>query len=423
MRCAGGSGLNPFHFSLCIAPMARRLPSESIVRGTIDNTRKGLVEVKLWLHGLAQPLEVTLVGHPMADIAGCKVEFRPFPGADQKPYEGELPLKQRGSCGEITASRKCRILDVEESEMPVFFGDEIGLPSHLENTLYIEWFTPELGRLLLESGGMEITVSEPAWVPTEEDARQAQEGAEAAMQDLVDRLSGNKVEPPEAREMDEFEWERFLQEGDRRTDALMELLEKFGDDENAWSKAGKFMGWDHGEDDGEDPDEHGLVLEDPEGWKAADGVDDDGDAWKVESEEFDDDDEIDEEDEEDEASLAEYVRQRNEISTRVSKLLDMRPTYKGRGDGEEFGPEQEFDFALMKLSAKLAGALDGITRDPDALPEAGMVIALLKRTLMIVDEVIALFEAAAVREDQRLEVFGIREQILQKIDGLRRGEW
>ena len=407
--------------------MARRLPSESIVRGTIDNTRKGLVEVKLWLHGVDQPLEVTLAGHPMADIAGCKVEFCPIPGADQKPYEGGLPLKQRGSCGEITASRKCRILDVEESEMPVFVGDEIGLPSHLENTLYIEWFTPELGRLVLESGGMEITVSEPAWVPTEEDIRQAQEGAEAAMQDLVDRLSGNKVEPPEAREMDEFEWERFLQEGDRRTDALMELLEKFGDDEHAWSKAGKFMGWDHGEDDGADSDESGFVVEGADAWKVgADDTDndlDDGDSWKSESEELDDDDDIDEDDEEDQAALAAYVRQRNEISTRVAQLLDMRPTYKGRGDGEEFGPEQEFDFALMKLSSKLAGALDGLTRDPDVRPEAGMVIALLKRTLGIIDEGIALFEAAAVPEDQRVEVFGIREQILQKIDGLRRGEW
>ena len=124
------------------------------------------------------------------------------------------------------------------------------------------------------------------------------------------------------------------------------------------------------------------------------------------------------------SAIAAYAdRERNEISARVAKLLDQRPTYKGRGDAEEFGPEQEFDFALMKLSAKLAGALDGLARDPDIRPEAGMVIALLKRTLVIIDEGIALFDSAAVPEDQRVEVFGVREQILQKIDGLRRGEW
>ena len=51
-----------------------------------------------------------------------------------------------------------------------------------------------------------------------------------------------------------------------------------------------------------------------------------------------------------------------------------------------------------------------------------MTIALLKRTLLIVDEGLALLESAAVPPQQKEELFAIREDILHRIDALRRGE-
>lgn len=373
--------------------MAKRIPSEAVLRGELDNTRKGVVELKLWLVGFGEPMHVTLAGHPLPDVAGCRVEFVRRAGAAVVDFDEDLPLVQQGSCGEITASKKVRTSGDDE-------------PPRFENMLYLEWFTPELGRVVLEAGGMEIRISEPAWVPNAEDLRQAKEGAEAALQGMVDQLSGERHETPENREMDEFEWERFLQDGDRRTDALMELLDKFGHSEDAWEKAAKFMGWDHMEEGA------AFEMADP-----GEEDDDDGEAWK------NDDSEADDLPEETDDELAGYDRERNELTQRVMQLLDKRPSFKGRRDAEEYGAEEDFDFALMTLSAKLAGALDSCGDDAVHRPEAGMVIALLKRAMVFMDEAIGCFEAAKVPADQRQEVFAIREAILQKMDALRRGEW
>src|SRR5207245_1660097 len=48
---------------------------------------------------------------------------------------------------------------------------------------------------------------------------------------------------------DEYDWERFLQQQDRKTERYMELLEKYIDDPNRDQIIAREMGWHHLLDD------------------------------------------------------------------------------------------------------------------------------------------------------------------------------
>ena len=49
----------------------------------------------------------------------------------------------------------------------------------------------------------------------------------------------------EERVWDEYDWERFLQQQDRKTEKYMELLEKYIDDPNRDQIIAREMGWHH----------------------------------------------------------------------------------------------------------------------------------------------------------------------------------
>src|SRR3954465_3721407 len=56
---------------------------------------------------------------------------------------------------------------------------------------------------------------------------------------------------------DEYDWERFLQQQDRKTEKYMELLERFIDDPNRDQIIAREMGWNHLLDqEGQDWAEH-----------------------------------------------------------------------------------------------------------------------------------------------------------------------
>lgn len=67
-------------------------------------------------------------------------------------------------------------------------------------------------------------------------------------------------EPPPGRSWDEYDWERFLQQQDRKTDEYLRLLEKYADRPDRDSIIAKEMGWDDleneaGQDWGDELDE------------------------------------------------------------------------------------------------------------------------------------------------------------------------
>src|SRR5438552_1700619 len=55
--------------------------------------------------------------------------------------------------------------------------------------------------------------------------------------------------PDPERAWDEYEWERFLQQQDRKTEKYMELLEKYIDDPHRDEIVAREMGWCHSPDD------------------------------------------------------------------------------------------------------------------------------------------------------------------------------
>src|SRR5450432_3813177 len=57
------------------------------------------------------------------------------------------------------------------------------------------------------------------------------------------------------RAWDEYEWERFLQQQDQKTEKYMELLEKYIDDPQRDEIVAREMGWCHLNDGGGDWDE------------------------------------------------------------------------------------------------------------------------------------------------------------------------
>jgi hypothetical protein len=232
--------------------MAFRI-EDSVVRGEIDNRTKGIVRGKIWLEGRAEPLTLELKGNAHPDLAGCLLTFNnpgsPFP----HPHLESLAPLQRGAVGDITASRKARVLDIPVAEAYLMAKRKEKPPEHLANSLYIEWFSETNGRVVIESTDYQLTISAPEWRLTEEEDQQRARDSEEAMQDFLKKLTDaveqhkrGQKDPEEP--WDEHDYERFLKESDARTDKYMELLEKYGDSDEAEAKIAKEMGWDDGEE-------------------------------------------------------------------------------------------------------------------------------------------------------------------------------
>ena len=221
---------------------------DSVVRGEIDNRVKGIVRGRIWVEGRAEPVVLELKGNAWPDLAGCLLTFtnpqKRIPHADLDDLD---PL-QRGSIGDLTASRKVRVFDVPLEEALAMSRRKEKPPEHMANCLYLEWFSEANGRVVVESADYELTISAPEWRLTpEEDAERAEQAA-AGMADFMGKLTeaieqqqrGQK-DPEE--EWDEHDYEKFLKESDARTDKYMELLDKYGDSDEAEEKIAKEMGW------------------------------------------------------------------------------------------------------------------------------------------------------------------------------------
>jgi hypothetical protein len=171
---------------------------ESVVRGEIDNRVKGIVRGRIWLEGRAEPLVLALKGNAWPDLAGCLLRFanpqKRIPLAPDDP----LHSTQRGSIGDLTASRKVRVFDVPLEEALEMFDRKEKPPEHMANCLYLEWFSEANGRVVIESPDYELAISEPEWrmTPDEEAdrARQAAEGMAGFMGRLTEAVE--RLKPP-----------------------------------------------------------------------------------------------------------------------------------------------------------------------------------------------------------------------------------
>ena len=152
------------------------------------------------------------------------------------------------------------------------------------------------------------------------------------------------------RVWDEYEWERFLQQQDQKTEKYMELLEKYIDDPDRDEIISREMGWTHLLGEKDDEEAEAVTSDD---WKADDQSSDDADAFICET--FED------------HSL---YRAAFGLTIWIDQLFDEKAALQN-------------DPAAVKLathaalaSAKLAAALSDDDGD-----ELGMTIAYLKRAL------------------------------------------
>lgn len=392
---------------------------DSVIRGEVDNRVKGSVRGKVWLEGRAAPLELDLEGNAHADLAGCLLTFtNPLPRIKHPHLDG-LKAEQRGTAGDITASRKVRVMEIPMPEAYLMKKRGEHVPEHLANCLYLEWFSEANGRVVIESADYQLTVSAPEWRLTPEEEASRAEDAAAGFAGLMDKLGAAIEEQqkgqkdPETEEWDEHDFEKFLKESDARTDKYMELLDKYGDSDEAEERIAKEMGWDR-ELSPESEEERRAWIEEmnaaaesaldepePKPDPAREGID-----W-IRTED---------------GEIAHPLQHRCfESSMKVWHAV------KALGEGKFSDPDViQFVSEFQITGAKLAGALNGIAQDRDSA-DAGFTVACLKRALDHLHKSQAGLESVAQKQslpalmvnESRQELFELREGILRLMDEFR----
>lgn len=140
--------------------MAWRI-QDQIVDGEIDNRQRD--RITGWLRMTdGRHLRIHLIGNCASDIAGSLIHFRnpaPIPG----DIEG-LSEDQRGQAGEMTASRKVREPAVPPDVIQQMSEAERPFACRWTNSLYLEWYTSENGRVVVESSSFLVElVDGPVW--------------------------------------------------------------------------------------------------------------------------------------------------------------------------------------------------------------------------------------------------------------------
>ena len=206
---------------------------------------------------------------------------------------------------------------------------------------------------------------------------------------------------------DEYDWERFLQQQDRKTERYMELLEKYLDDPNRDQIIAREMGWYH--------------LLDEEGKSWADNVD------TLFNEEMElageDEEECEEEEKTDPGGESFEMHPLYQASFALTVWIDQ--LFEELGDLQSNPHAVRLATQSAIASAKLAAALSD-----DDVDEIGMTIAYLKRALKAISNAmeaglhlkqeIKLDRERAATLDHRL--FQIRDGIIALM-GEYRSEW
>ena len=380
---------------------------KSVLRGEIDNTSHKRTRGKVWLRGREEPLELDLQGDCMRDIAGCRLTF-----TNTKPEDGDdidLACLQTGMIGEMTASRKIRYFEKETQARSGRTG----------NCIYLEWFSDVNGRVLLEGPDFQVDVLESAWYMSPDDERTQIELVAGNMERWDREMSDCESSDYEPRRMNEFEWEQNLRESDALTDRFSKVLEKYLDHPNCDKLIAREMGWTWLLESENEKDDRSKCM-----------------AREIEEEimeEFDEDDDFDFEPN----PLTEGIDWIKGTNGRVthpltnrsfSMAMDLWSYCKKSGNLSENADQDLRDmiFQVQTLTAKLAGALDGLAYDMDS--DGGFVVACLKRSLPYINRALACADNVSrkklIDEDRvlyfRRKMLEVREEIIRLMSRFRK---
>lgn len=386
--------------------MAWRI-EDAVDHGEIDNTVEGHTTGRIWLAGRDEPLILSLDGDCWRDLAGTNLQFE-NPSPKAVPDSEALDVDQGGIVGDMTASRKNKVPTVSEDEFNELYHNQLDIPYEWRNTLYLEWFSEINGRVVIETSAFKLTISPHEWM-MDEDAEDAQKLANLnSMRDfmaqVIRRRDPEGPEPDVSLELDEYAWEERLKESDRLTDAYQEVLEKYMEDSDSEQKEAFVMGWDGLLDALAERDEAGD-----------DNFPDDeksfGTTEENELSEFDDDDDESEDDDAYDESDHPLQAKAQELAMRAMDVIE-----RDAGPGT---PSYQLITNLLQVSGKLAGVLHG--RDSGYEPEAGFVLAVLKRCLNWLNESVGACQQLMELErdpDQRAALEHIRVSVFEIRDGI-----
>lgn len=242
-----------------------------ITKGELDNRQPHLITGTLWLTGKPAPIKLELRGNFLRDAAGCLLTFEnPNPApADTIALE---PL-QIGAAGDITASRKVNVEPKPGGPVP---------SGKKANALYIEWFSENNGRVVIESTDFRVELSPPLWTMSPADEQHQLNANRESFRQWLEHLSEiedldddhvlNKTERP----LNEFEWEKLLKDSDRKNERLGEVLEKYHGHPDSEKLIAREMGWTWVEEEIE-AQERGVFSDDEEDAFGEDDEDERGD--------------------------------------------------------------------------------------------------------------------------------------------------
>ena len=200
---------------------------------------------------------------------------------------------------------------------------------------------------------------------------------------------------------DEYDWERFLQQQDQRTEKYMELLEKYIDDPQRDEIIAREMGWTQSTADGDWSAEVDALLD--EDWRSGDEENSGADKEKF-TEGFED-----------------HILYRAAfgLTVWIDKLFDQNASLQNEPAAIKLATHAAL------ASAKLAAALSD-----DDVDELGMTIAYLKRALKAIT--VSLDSAAKLLSEKLIaarQYAVLQQRLFQVRDGIitlmgeYRGEW
>jgi hypothetical protein len=210
-------------------------------------------------------------------------------------------------------------------------------------------------------------------------------------------MSGFDHEPERA--WDEYDWERFLQQQDQKTEKYMELLEKYLDDPQRDQIIAREMGWTHLLDNRDWSSEVDALMDDPDA-----------------------DDQLGQTDETDVSDTFEdhaLYRAAFALTIWTDRLFDQNPALQNEPAAVKLATHSAL------ASAKLAAALSD-----DGVDEIGMTIAYLKRALKAIttsmEAASQLLSEGLITPEQNgvlvQRLFQVRDGIISLM-GDYRGEW